>query len=466
METLRSVAAIALGPAAAHPFVAFYLAAIVITVGTFAVQVIRFARRVERTAKTGESVAFRRVPPPGLRVSMGALFVLLPMPVFVDHLGELGRMVRQNPAALLVLVFPLAGIGLLLWGLVPMLRPPRPGRLELDTPQPQTGGVLAGRYVVAGRLEDRPRVRVRLVLQEVRVKRWGSGERQLFETPRWSATKEELPRLLGAETEIPFRFEVPARLPGSSEGERRHEWLLVFEGAGLGSRRVAVEIAGEKGGPTAAAAAGEGTWGVEGRAGGEGLAGAEVGALGTPAEDGQLAGPMAAPELAATGRFGLGAVPGQPQGLGAKLASLAASLFVLVFPLLMWFAFDGDQRPWLDLRHTLPPLLLKGLVALGVFGTPVLLLVRSLQSEGVRVRRANQLVAGVIVLDSILTVAGVFWVATHGVAGLASLADSFERVGLAVLHGLLGMFVWLGAYAVLASLVSLLRGSDERSALA
>ncbi len=512
METgaLRAVAAVSLRGAYEHPLFPLYVAAIVVTVGIFAVQVVRFTKRMERTPKTGEPVAYRRLPPPGLRVSMGALFVLLSLPLLVDHLDDFGRMVRENPAFLLGLLFPLLGVGLVLWGLVPLVRPRAPGRLELDDPQPRAGGVLSGRYVAAGRLAGRPRVGVRLVLQEVTLQRWTSGERQLFETPVWSETKEELPRLVGEEVEIPFRFEIPARLPGSSTGDRRHEWLLVFEGPSLGTRRVSVEIAGAKEQPPDEAPADEAFGGAEAATGGwrfgETAAGGpeaesarprfatapgggvEAGAgkrrfgeapAGTPApppagglgaagwaRGGVAEGPLAAAqELVSAGRLGRGGLGGQPQGLGGKLASLAASLFVLVFPLLAWFAFDGDRRPWLDLRHTLPPLLLQGLVTLGIFGTPVVLLVRSLQSEGVRVRRASQLVAGVIVLDSILAVAGIVWIATHGVAGLASLADSFERIALVVLHGFLGMFLWLGAYAVLASLASLLRGSDEGPAL-
>ena len=402
-----------------------YVGALAVTALVFVVQGIRWGRSLKAVPETGESLDYRFWPPPLLRGAVGMLAVLLVAPFLYFLIRRPNADTLHNPAIALVGLFLAIGLGLLASSLVAAKRRSRRGRLLLDTPRPAAGLTLRGRYELPyAAATDKP-IRVHLVLQKVRLVRRGRSS-SITEEVVWKASDDVHPQHSSVTTIIPFVFDVPSTLPPSTEwqGGERHEWILVFEGKAVGGRRkVAVRMAP----PTEHVA--------------------EVDDLASDRPTGTE--PPLRPGAAAGSA-------GQSPWL-----SLLGSAFVVVFALVMWFAIAGKGRPWLDLKHTLPPLLAKGAVVLAVFGLPVLAIRKALLSRkaDAPADRRNVL-KFVLAADAVLMVGVGYLVYVYATGGhrMNEMFDKLESAAQWFAQGVLGVFVILGAVGVVLSLASVLRG--------
>ncbi len=401
-----------------------YVGALAVTALVFVVQGIRWGRSLKAVPETGESLDYRFWPPPLLRGAIGMLAVLLVAPFLYLSITRPNAGILHNPAILLVGLFLAIGVGVLASALVAAKRKSRRGRLVLETPRPAAGRTLRGRYELPYAAGTGKPVRIQLVLQKVRLIK-GSRSSSVTEEVVWKASDDVYPQP-GGVTTIPFAFDIPSTLPPSTEweGGERYEWILVFDGKPVGGRRkVAVRIA-----PPPEPAA-------------------DVGDEASPRQTGGE--PPLRPEAAAGGA-------GQSPWL-----SLLGSAFVLGFVLVMWFAIAGEGRPWLDLRHTLPPLLAKGAVVLAVFAVPVLAVRRALLSrKGDAPAGRGGVLKLVLAADAVFMVGVGFLVYMYAAGGhrMNEMFDKVESAARWFTEGVLGMFVILGAVGVVLSLASVLRG--------
>lgn len=139
---------------------------------------------------------------------------------------------KQNYPALFVLLFPLVGIGLLVWAVRATLSARKFGELvlRLDPHPGSIGGDVGGMIDVPLPYEDRRAVALSLVCQRVYVTRSGKN-RETRRDAVWADTRHFFgePAINGT-TRVHFRFPVPAELPPSSQPDNDyHEWKLDIE---------------------------------------------------------------------------------------------------------------------------------------------------------------------------------------------------------------------------------------------
>ncbi len=399
-----------------QPLLYGYVGALVAAGAAFALSVWRWSVLRERNPGTGQRLDGRAGLPPAVAVSAGLLWLLMILPFFVDHLGRMGAIWREDPP-LVVFMTLFAAIGLFLLG-IGLRGLGRGGAardmLELGEVVLRPGGLVSGRYRIARARGDGGPVRVHLVLQQTRFLRWRRN-RHLMETALWSDSQAVRPRQRGEGVEIPFLFRLPPRLPALAEDAGRPEWVLVREGGGLGGDIHMVR----------AGAAGVSAW--RGRR-----------EAGPP----RPAAPLApASALAWRGR-------------GGRLAEFVALGFVMAFPWLFWFLWDAQRQPWLHLREQLPPVLLAGALFLIPFLTAVLALLgwaTAGSAEGRRWRRALRLaLAG----DAVIVGGLALWLGRHGLPSLGGdrIDAVMDFVTVAIPRGILGGFLWISLIVPFAAL--------------
>ena len=420
------------------PLLAGYLALLALTIVAFVVLVIRWSRFRQGLPGPGADITHRQGLPPGLAFVSGMLFLLLFVPFVVDNLARLDQVLFRNPGLWILGIFPLVGLALVGYAVATLWRSVRhPERLVLSSADPAPNGLVSGEFVIRSICPSTEPARVHLVLQEVHVFHWRSGQQNLLEHALWSASQEVTPRRRGESCHIPFQFRLPARLPPESPWQRR-EWVLVFELPG-GRRSVRVVHAETR------------RQGSRERSRRQSL-----GALW------QQRAPSLMPDGTAPYRVTAADVAGRH-----PVAELAASLFVAVFPWLFWFAMDSREEPWSHLADSLPPLLLKGAIALCLFGTALFGVLRwaledvekkdlpELGHRWLRLARAGWPV--VLTGDALIAGFLVWQFHNYGTAWIDAdhLIDNIMR-------GFIGMFVWLGTAALILTVVGLVRRRSRR----
>ncbi|RMG66977.1 MAG: hypothetical protein D6715_05740 [Calditrichaeota bacterium] len=307
------------------------------TMVSFAIQVYRLKQRQLRGPSAGQALTFRGQLTPGLRLSSGAMFLLLSVPFLYEVVLKSPHRFLQQPALYIGLVFPALGAGLMMSGIRALAGGAARARLRLDSPEVRTGEFLSGKICLPVNGRPLQTARVHLVLQKTRVFRRRSGWQWLQENPLWHQYCEATVHCAGAWQTVSFRFRIPAHLPGSGRGPARHEWALVVEGEGLTPLAFALRVRGRP----AHSADGKGNP--------------------FPAQAASL------PTLSD--------LKNRAPGL---LTQLGLSLGMLVFVVLFWFAMDGSAAPWAHLPEALLTLLASGAVFLILFGSSVLVVLARL----------------------------------------------------------------------------------------
>ncbi|PKM23064.1 MAG: DUF3592 domain-containing protein [Gammaproteobacteria bacterium HGW-Gammaproteobacteria-14] len=162
-------------------------------------------------------------------VGMGLLFVAMSSPGLLAIPEELDS---GNTLILVVLLFPLVGLGLLwsgfrgwqrwrFYGPMPVLMDPQPGQL---------GGDIGGRIEL--RIPWQRENPYRITLQCLRSQVTGSGKnRSRSESVVWQQEQVPFMEARGTGTELRFVFEPPDNLPPTeSYGDRYHLWKILLCG--------------------------------------------------------------------------------------------------------------------------------------------------------------------------------------------------------------------------------------------
>lgn len=151
-------------------------------------------------------------------------------PVLFAFSGELAK---GNQMIWIALLFPLVGLGLLVWALRQTLAWRRFGvtLLELDPFPGAIGGDVGGLLELRLPYNPKHRFRITLTCQHVYTRRTSDGN----ETVRDAKWQDEQPAVvepgLGG-TRLRFLFQSPADLPESSaEGNNRYEWTVQITGS-------------------------------------------------------------------------------------------------------------------------------------------------------------------------------------------------------------------------------------------
>ncbi|MFE8070877.1 hypothetical protein QQM79_07440 [Marinobacteraceae bacterium S3BR75-40.1] len=163
----------------------------------------------------------------------GTLFAGFSLPGVITIPEEVAR---ENWLILLVLLFPLIGIGVFWWGVAqyrawrffgpaPLTPDPSPGALHGDI----GGTIVLDRY-------DAPDIPPRVTLQSVRVTYSGSGkDRRRHEKILWQADQQAYPDIQGQQTRLGFVFQAREGLPETGKsGRADHHWQLILEGQWAG----------------------------------------------------------------------------------------------------------------------------------------------------------------------------------------------------------------------------------------
>jgi len=148
-----------------------------------------------------------------------------------------GELARGNQLMWLALLFPLVGLGLLVWATRQTLAWRRFGvtLLELDPFPGAVGGDVGGTLELRLRFNPGYPFRVTLTCVHVYTRRTGDGN----ETVRDAKWQDEQPAVVEPGlrgTRLRFLFHTPAELPGSSTADNaRYEWTLQIAGRLRGS---------------------------------------------------------------------------------------------------------------------------------------------------------------------------------------------------------------------------------------
>ncbi len=409
-----------------QPLLYLYGILLALAAVAFAVAVTRYSKAMERVPEPGEPLTWRAGIPPLISLSMGMLFLLMSIPFFVTHLADFGEELGRAPGRTgFLLLFAATGLALMAGGAGRWRRERGAHReLHLGEVSLRPGGTVSGHYRIATGRGDGTPVRVHLILQRVQIQESRRNERQLVERALWSDTLEVRPRRRGEGAEVPFRFELPARLPAPQEGRGRPEWVLAREGGGLG-RAIHMVRAGE-----AALAAWSGA-----------------------RREAVMEGPQ--PELPQPGASAQVARAGQ-----GPLAELAQLLFVALLPWVLWFAWDHQRQPWLHLREQLPPVLLGGAITLTIFATAVFgLIVWALEDTTQARRPWRRALALALAGDTVILVGAGLWLARHGLPQVRGpwLDTVMEFLSGPGVRSFIGMFLWISLITPFAGIRHFLR---------
>lgn len=414
-----------------QPLLALYLFCLLCTLLAFVVLVLRWSRTQEQVPAPGMDILHRGGLTPGLAIVIGLLFLLLFLPFVVDNLKALDRVLVRNPEAWLLGIFPLAGLGLIGYGTRLLWRSRRHReRLLVHQANLSPAGLVTGEFVIEHATRAEQCARIHLVLQDAHVFHWLGGERQLFQHSIWSDSQEAPVRVRGERRIVPFQFRLPDRLPKEGSQWQRREWVVVLELPGYG--RATRVLQAEKGrGSVNKRLSLKGLWTRR-----------------TPVQPTPGGAPPYRPFATD--------VPGRN-----PLLELAGALFVAVFPWLFWFAMDGNERPWAHLGTALPPVLLQGGAVLCLFCTLLFALLRwalsdsdenDMSEPGRKWQRLARVGLPIVLAgDGILLAAGAGYLSN---TRLRLDPDAIERL---LLHGFVGMFLWVGMLTLVLTCASLVR---------
>ena len=190
-------------------------------------QVYRWQQRRGKRPARGQSLNFRRLPTPGLRISIGSMFILFTLPfLFETVLKTPGALVHQ-PTLYLELVFPRLGIRLLMSSCRGLLDSRRKAQLVVDSPQPCLSQFFLERFVSRRKANRRPGYEFTDCCQKIHLFRWRSGW-------QWFQEKTALASLLrglGPREQVAFQFRISPRIcPTLAGAQRATNGLWLWKG--------------------------------------------------------------------------------------------------------------------------------------------------------------------------------------------------------------------------------------------
>ena len=397
-----------------QPLLYLYIAVLVANAIVFALTIWRWQAQRAKVFSQGASLHARHGLAPTVAMASGSFWLFMLLPFFIELLRRFETMWQQNPALIaLYLLLAAIGLGLLLSGLRGWWRQRRSTEaFHLRENHLRPGGLVSGYYRTGSRGNGEP-VRVHLLLQQTRL--FGRHERYLLEKALWSDTLVIRPKIRGEGLEIPFLFHLPSHLPAIDKTAGRPEWVLVREGGGL-NNDIRMVKAGQPG----------------------------ISAWAGSASN-QATRPASA-LLPASARA--------RHGQRNLWLDLAATAFVMIFPWVFWFLFDGARQPWLHLGQQLPPVLLAGLYFLIPFFTAVFALLQRVMKDAEEKARWRRWLWLASVGDLVLLVIALIWLTQNGV----STPDDgwfeviFAFMAETVPRSMIGAFLWISLIMPLASI--------------
>ncbi len=388
-----------------------YLLALTGAVAYFVYAVLRFRRDLNRPL-----VEARYSVPSYVAASLGVFFVLVALPFYYKEWEKIPRIFLENPATITFIIFTLIGIGFLLYALRKTIRGIRISReIVIEEEEFAPGGALSGVVRLKGTSVVREPLKVSLVLQQAYVV--SQREKRIGEKAIWSQSIKTYPVIFKNFVEIPFKFDLDDSFPPEDSWKEGCELALVVEGDKFGVESFFLKTKGE------------------------------------PVSD--------IPEdLLDTGDV---------RSVGEIIAgreyanpwyNLAISSFVVLFALFMWFMFRSGHI-LKDPFSAIAGLIASGLVVLLIFFLPVYILATKLRSGSVEEReKGAKGVFGLAVL-LIISFGGVWGYAIYRhLRGDSDLLEMIFDLALSrLVDGILGMFVLLGLFGVMAGI----RGALHRS---
>ncbi|RMF16256.1 MAG: hypothetical protein D6761_06575 [Candidatus Dadabacteria bacterium] len=266
----------------------------------------------------GTVVRGRRFLPPDLQAIIGAILLVLCIPLLLQLSPRPLDTLRDAPGLAVGVVLALVAVGLFLSGLFRLLRAPV-ARPKLLLESAGSSGLIAGRVRLPLELRRGEPIKVRLLVQKAQLIHHRGGEIQLLEAPLWAEERTIRVERHAGRTELPFLFSPPPRLPGAEAEGARVEWLLEV---GLPHRPPLV--------------------------------------MALPQPD-RSESPDESPS-AAGGLIPTGWRTQQPVWL-----QFVTTAFVAVFAALIWIVFTVERAGWEQLPHRIPGMLWRGAAALVIF---------------------------------------------------------------------------------------------------
>lgn len=194
----------------------------------------RSAKDRSETSKTG-LYSSREKGGHWFLIGFGLIFVLLPSPAYLEVWEEVQR---GDYMILLVLLFPLVGLGIAFggWKMRSSYRFFGPTPLRLDPEPGHAGGQVGGQIRLGRALASDSNLNV--LLSCIRGRESGSGKnRRTVETVLWQSEQRAWSQNNGASSEIQFCFDVPAEQPASSGSGRNFIcWRVELDGQVEGRR--------------------------------------------------------------------------------------------------------------------------------------------------------------------------------------------------------------------------------------
>ena len=381
-----------------------YLIALAGWVVYFVHAVLRFRRDLNRP-----SVEARYSVPHYVAISLGLFFILIALPFYYNEWENIPRVFFYKPVTISFVVFTLVGVGLILYALWKIIRYVKVSKeVVVEEEELSPGGVLSGFVRIKGLEAVRESLKASLVLQQVYV--ISHKEKRIGEKPVWLQSAETYPVIFRNFTEIPFKFDLDDEFPPEDIWEEGYELVLVVEGKELGVETLFLKRRGET-----------------------------INYI---------------PE----GSFNTGSV----RSVGEILAEreyknpwydLATASFVVLFTLFMWFMLrSGDILK--DPLSAIAGLIANGLVLLIIFFLPVYILAQKLRSKSAEERKKGTM--GVLNMAVLLIIfSGGVWgyaIYRHLKGDSKILEMIFDLVLSRLVDGILGMFVLLGLFGVVASI--------------
>ena len=373
-------------------------------VAYFVYAVLKFKRDLNRPlAEARYSV------PPYVATSLGVFFILVTLPFYYKEWENIPRIFFENPVTIAFLIFTLVGVGLLFYALRKTIRRIRISKeIVIEEEELAPGRVLSGVVRLKGTSAVREPLKVSLVLQQAYVV--SQREKRIGEKAIWSQSIKTYPVIFKNFVEIPFKFDLDDSFPPEDSWEEGYELALVVEGDKFGVESFFLKTKGE------------------------------------PVSD--------IPEdFPDTGDVrSVGEIISEREYTNPWY-NLATTSFVVLFALFMWFMLRSEYI-LKDPSSAIAGLIVSGLVILLIFFLPIYILAAKLRSGSVEERgKGAKGVFGLAVL-LIISFGGVWGYAIYrhfkGDSDLLEMIFDFALSRL--VDGILGMFVLLGLFGVVASM--------------
>jgi len=338
------------------------------------------------------SVEARYSVPPYVALALGVPFILTAVPFYYKNWDKIPRVFWENPVTIAFVIFTLEVV------------------VEEENLTP--GGVLSGVVRLKGMSAVREPLKVSLVLQQAFVV--FHRERRIGEKPVWSQSIETYPVIFKNFTEIPFKFDLGDDFTPEKDWEEGYELALVIEGDKFGVESFFLKT---KGKPIKK----------------------------IPEDFLDKGSARSVGEIIAEREY------------SNPWYNLATTSFVVVFALFMWSVFRYDHI-LKDPLSAVAGLVASGFVLLLIFLLPVYILSMKLKSGSAEEREKGAKGVYAVAVFLVLVVGGMWGYAIYRhIQGNSSYLEMiFDLVLSRVVDGILGMFVLLGSFGVMASIRSVL----------